>query len=966
MMGAIIVVLLFALASWTQSDQKNHPLTHGGGSSGPSEKPAAGPIREFEFPSPKSGPSVVQTDDAGNVWIALARASKLARVRGSEIREFNLPPQSFPVGIAIDPQGSVWYSDIRRNKIGRLDPVTGTVSDFDVPTKNSWPFFLGLAPDGKLWFTERVGNKIGRLDPLSGEVAEFTIPTRDCQPAGLTVTPDGQVYFTENFGHKVGHVDPRTGQVMELAVPSVLKRSPYYGLAGITHDREGAVWFAELDGRLGRIRRQRGRFDVIDEVSLPDPNVRPAGVAVDRWGAVWFAELDGNAISSYNPSTGRFERYPIPTGSADPSPLGPPEATARGEIPTSRAIAKTSRPFGIAVDREDNIWFSEQYAHKLGLLEPPPVRVFAPAVDITDAAVIPELRMRFASAAAKVHYYLDGIEVPVAATLDLSRVPAGPATFTVVVENGGKTFRASSTFNFNPSLDALAELVQRSFKLSEIGAAEHDKLIQQLHTARSHTLAGRTEVAHQVQREMMRALIAGQYHIPEWLARVLAVDLHWTDSFGHRKYVITVSPDGPHFNPNRLELQVGDTVIWKYPRDHAAASVLRLSAQTGEFESPALGPGEEWSHTFYRPMELRYWLRKDRSVVAELSVKPRERLIYEFPLATANSVPGVLAIDAQDNVWFTEGGGGYSKLAAVPLNNKIGRLSHNGQIKEYETPTSESAPTSIHVGKEGHIWFTERAGNHIGELDPDTEKITEYPIPTPASGTTGITVTRDGMVWYASKAVSKVGVFNPMTHQFKEFDTPTPKSEPSTITYDDQGNVWFDERATDKIVRLDPETGATSEFPVPTKGSRTVGLVPDREGHVWFLELGANKVGCLHIASGQVTEYTIPTPFSSPFKEVLDPAGRLWFTEVFGNKIGILDHGRFSEFALPTSAAMPGGISIDSKGNIWFTEQAANKLAMIPADIDWIRGQKRLPLAAAGDHSGHHDHTAAGPGGNHK
>ena len=925
------VILILASTVWAQSNRL--PQLNSDQATPESTTTKAGStIREFTFPSAKSGPSVVQTDNEGNVWVALARAGKLARIRDGQIREFSLPPQSFPVGIAVDARGLVWYSDIRRNKIGQLDPVTGAVSDFEVPTKDSWPFFLGLAPNGKLWFTERVGNKIGQLDPLTGEVKEFPVPTKDCQPAGLTVTPDGEVYFTENSGHRIGHLEPRTGHMVELPVPSVLKRSPSYGLAAITHDARGTVWFVELDGRLGRIRRHAGQPDAIDEVPIPDARVRPAGAAVDQWGAVWFTELDGNAISSYNPSIGTFERYPIPTGESDPRPLSPPEATARGEIPTPGAFAKTSRPFGIAVDSQGKVWFSEQYAHKLGAFQPPVVRVFHPAGDISDSSVIPVFRTRLTGPITSIHYDLDGVDVHAGPKLDLFPVTAGPAVFNVRVTSGGETFEASSAFAFNPTLDTLAQFVRRELKRGEIAGAGGDPLLHQLLAASEHEHHGRTQLAHQAQRTMIRDLQSDQYHIPQPLADRLLVDLHWMDACGHSQYVVRVSSQTPHFTPAHLELQVGDTVTWTYAAGHSSADITLASA-VGALDSITLAPGARKSQTFYSPAEIRYGFSDQGSPQARLSVRPREQLIYEFPLPSPDSVPGVLAIDAQDNIWFTEGGGGYSKLAAVPLNNKIGRLSKDGRIKEYETPTPESAPTSIHVGKEGHIWFTERAGNHLGELDPDSGQITEYAIPTAGSGTTGITVTPDGRIWYASKTVSKVGVFDPQTHQFTELNTPTPKSEPSTITYDSAGNVWFDERASDKIVRLEPGTGLTREFQVPTKSSRTVGLVPDHEGHVWFLELGANKVGCLHIASGQVTEYGIPTPLSSPFKEALDPAGRLWFSEVFGNKIGVLDHGRFQEFALPTADAMPGGIATDSKGNLWFTEQAGNKLAMIPASI---------------------------------
>jgi streptogramin lyase len=45
-------------------------------------------------------------------------------------------------------------------------------------------------------------------------------------------------------------------------------------------------------------------------------------------------------------------------------------------------------------------------------------------------------------------------------------------------------------------------------------------------------------------------------------------------------------------------------------------------------------------------------------------------------------------------------------------------------------PTAGSSPTSITVGPDGALWFTEQTGNKIGRITT-AGVITEYPIPTP-------------------------------------------------------------------------------------------------------------------------------------------------------------------------------------------------------------------------------------------
>jgi streptogramin lyase len=887
-------------------------------------------IHEIEFSSNRSGPSVIQADRDGTVWVALARVAKVARIaRDGAIREFSLPAGSFPVGIARDKAGHLYISDIRRNVIVQLDTATGAVRDFSIPTQNAWPFFVSMSSDGRVWFTERVGNKIGSFDPVSGVVKEYPVPSEQAQPAGLTVTPDDVVYFTENTGHKLGRLDPRKGQITEMDVPSILKDSPYYGLAGITSDARGSVWFTELDGRICQVKRRAGMPDTIIEIPLPDPAVRPAGIVVDRWGIVWFTELDGNAIGSYNPSLKVFDSFAVPTGAPDPSPMGPPEATARGEIPMVGFRARTSRPFGITVDTAGSIWFSEQYAHKVGRLDVPELRLFEPQARATRSSANVVLQVRSGAPAPVLHFELNGATIPAGQKIDLTFAPAGKNEFRVSLAHKGGTSEVSGVFTYDPDLAAIEQALLRqpsSVAANPVVSAALAHTREAIEAEKS----GRSEAARHIEHSLIEMLRAA-HGKPAALETVLN-QLVWKDRFGSHQHVVRL--DGNTFLPQRgtLVIEAGDTVQWVATGANATTT---LAVRPCDEESEALPHAVlAPAHLlFYKPGSFTYAAGDSSSCSGHISVEARSLAIQEFPLPDENSVPGVLAVDSSGNVWFTEGGGGYSKLAAVPLNNKIGCLRTDGTLRQYPTPTQESAPTSIHVGAEGHIWFTERAGNNIGELMPETGQIIEHPIPTPNSGTTGITVDHKGLIWFASKGSSKIGWFNPVTGEIAEVNTPTPASQPSTITVDADNNIWFDERAQDKIVRYEAGAKKMTEFKVPTRGSRVVGLVPDRDGNIFFLELGANKVGHLQVATGQIVEYAIPTNFSSPFKEALDNEGRLWFTEVFGNKIGMLENGRFTEYRIPTAESMPGGITIDMLGNIWFSEQAGNKIARIPAMV---------------------------------
>ena len=84
---------------------------------------------------------------------------------------------------------------------------------------------------------------------------------------------------------------------------------------------------------------------------------------------------------------------------------------------------------------------------------------------------------------------------------------------------------------------------------------------------------------------------------------------------------------------------------------------------------------------------------------------PVARTWREYPLPTLGALPAGIAIDAADNVWFTEFSG-----------NKIGLLpAGHTSVVEFRIPTSNSGPEDIRIIG-GEPWFTEQYGNKIGVI----------------------------------------------------------------------------------------------------------------------------------------------------------------------------------------------------------------------------------------------------------
>jgi streptogramin lyase len=259
-----------------------------------------------------------------------AEASPTEVVPG--LQEFEVPtPASFPAQLALDTAGRVWITERDANKIACLEPDSVEWTEYPIPTASSQPWDLALDSSGFLWFTETAGNRIGKLDPNSGAISETPIPTTNSQPWDLTVGVDGTVWFTERAGNKLGKLTPATGIVAEYALPEPSAEPVGIGVNG------SRIWYTEMArNRLALFNADNGQFAFLDR----PPGSSPQEVAMTSVGNIWWAEPGGNRIVQFAAAT---------TGSMLPV-----------EAPSAN-----SEPFGIALQGNQAVWFTERAGNRL-------------------------------------------------------------------------------------------------------------------------------------------------------------------------------------------------------------------------------------------------------------------------------------------------------------------------------------------------------------------------------------------------------------------------------------------------------------------------------------------------------------------------------------------------------------------------------------------------------------------------
>ncbi len=130
----------------------------------------------------------------------------------------------FPYGIDINPKdGSVWYAKLYAGKIGRLDPETFEVEEWDTPMKG--PRRPRFDKDGILWIPAFDEGGLMRYDPVTKEFQSWKIPSVGLgeyeTPYALNVeTKSGEIWMAANNSDRVLRFSPVSKTFMSYPSPT--------------------------------------------------------------------------------------------------------------------------------------------------------------------------------------------------------------------------------------------------------------------------------------------------------------------------------------------------------------------------------------------------------------------------------------------------------------------------------------------------------------------------------------------------------------------------------------------------------------------------------------------------------------------------------------------------------------------------------------------------------------------------
>lgn len=254
-----------------------------------------------------------------------------------DIKEWEVPWQaSRPRDPYLDVQGRVWFVGQVGNYLAYLDPASGEFRRFEIPP-GTGPHNLIVDAKGAVWFAGNRDAYIGKLDPASGEIQRYPMTDPAAKdPHTLVFDRNGDIWFTMQASNFVGKLQVASGEVQLIAVPTA-RALPY----GIVVDSKNRPWFNEFgSNKIGTVDPVSMK---LQEYSLPRQQARSRRIAITSDDAVWYVDYAGGYLGRLNTGTGEVREWPVPGGAQ-------------------------SRPYAMAVDDHERLWFVETGAQPNRLL----------------------------------------------------------------------------------------------------------------------------------------------------------------------------------------------------------------------------------------------------------------------------------------------------------------------------------------------------------------------------------------------------------------------------------------------------------------------------------------------------------------------------------------------------------------------------------------------------------------------
>jgi virginiamycin B lyase len=622
-----------------------------------------------------------------NLWITLYPGAVGRMTTNGRFTAFSIPQKfggtgSNPFSIVNGPDKALWFvTNSATSHIVRMTPA-GTMRAYRVAAGSRLQW-LASSSDGSLWFTDSGTNKIGRIN-TSGAVREFSVPTGNAGLSGICQGPDGNFWFIEQSANKVGSVSP-SGSFHEYAIPT-----PSSGAVAIVAGPDGALWFTEKAvGRIGRITTS-GK---IVELKLSGTYVWPYDIAVGSDKNLWFTESQSLGI------IGRIDLREVP-GS---DPIYSEILLSLGKSHPQLGFAETL-PLSITVKNLAHHVVSGQYPNPIHLTT-------------TNTSRAPLSTTTINSSTSKVNVLFSGRFVD--------------ATISANAKGGGTTSPATVL----PSAPREKKLPSPGYGLG-LGPADSVWICLANGSIASYSMSGPLHVYHVTTTFKDGCSILKGPDGNVWFTDYSNSRIGRITPLGHVTFFnlgsegwpvsMALGSDGAFWFPENVAGKIGRLTTAGQLTTYSAATEpddivsgpdgnLWYNASNGSIykltttgKSTRVRSVYEMGHLWAANHNLWFWTASGYQL-EEMS--PTGRIVAKYSVPST-CIPFSITSGPEDSIWYVDAG-----------DDCVARMTLAGKFFVVPTYSQKYNPlllTTIVVGPNGDLWFTETGNRGLGWLDPKT------------------------------------------------------------------------------------------------------------------------------------------------------------------------------------------------------------------------------------------------------
>jgi streptogramin lyase len=253
------------------------------------------------------------------------------------VTEYDLTrSDALPGDAVVDADGMVWYVDFATGALGRLNPSTGAVKEWELPVmKPGFPLGalgLELDADGNPWIARVFQAGVTKFDKKTEKLTNYKIPDEynnvRTRTAMLAIDREGIVWFDDPHNRRMFQLNPSTGRMIAYAAypnwktpdwsvepdPGLGGRAPGdhgHFMYGVDVDSKGAGYWADLSG--GNIGKMDGVTGKVTLYAAPTPNSGPRRIHMDSDDQLWYGANYALKIGMFDTKTLQFREWEDPT-----------------------------------------------------------------------------------------------------------------------------------------------------------------------------------------------------------------------------------------------------------------------------------------------------------------------------------------------------------------------------------------------------------------------------------------------------------------------------------------------------------------------------------------------------------------------------------------------------------------------------------------------------------------------------